>query len=134
MCDYSLEMYRSRPAIAGEDYETRRFHSGSVGFVARGDAETAICMACDMRLALSQIPMDLQQSLNIGDSADVTFVHIEAGPYHDGVRFSSGAEVTLQKLGVGVKANVIDALSQGPLPMTHGDAVTARSDDDMALV
>lgn len=133
MCDYSLEMYRSRPAVAGEDYETRRFHSGSVGFIAAGDAETAICMACDMRLALAQIPMDLQQSLSVGDKDDVTFVHIEAGPYHDGVRFSNGAEVTLQKLGVGVKARVIDALSDAPAFRTR-DEETKIPSDDFALV
>lgn len=134
MCDYSLEMYRSRPAVAGEEYETRRFHSGSVGFVAAGDMETAICVACDMRLALSRIPMDLQQSLNIGDKDEVTFVRIEAGPYHDGVRFSNGAEVTLQKLGVGVRAWVVDALLKAPVSKTRDVETMAYSDDDMALV
>lgn len=134
MCDYSLEMYRSRPALAGEDYETRRFHSGSVGFVAAGDAETAICMACDIRLALSQIPMDLQHSLRIGDRDEVTFVHIEAGPYHDGVRFSNGSEVTLQKLGVGVKARVIDALATAPVMTPREDAKTAPREEELVLV
>ena len=34
MCDYSLEFYRSRPAQAGEKYETCCFPSGTVGFIA----------------------------------------------------------------------------------------------------
>ena len=63
------------------------------------------------------------------DKDEVTFVYIEAGPYHDGVRFSTGAEVTLQKLGVGVRARVIDALAMAPLPDVEGDEKTARSDE-----
>lgn len=110
MCDYSLEMYRSRPAVAGERYETRRFPTGSIGFVAPGDAETAVCMACDTRLELSQIPTGLQRELSIAASSEVTFVHIEAEPYHDGVRFPNGAEITLQRLGESVQAIVLDTL------------------------
>ena len=34
MCDYSLEMYQSRPAQQGEEYISNRFRSGSVGFVS----------------------------------------------------------------------------------------------------
>ena len=114
MCDYSLEMYRSRPAIAGETYETRRFTSGSIGFVAPGAPDVAVCMACDTRLAISNIPAHLQLSMSIPASAPATFTRIEAGPHHDGVRFESGSEVTLQQLGPGVKASVIDALTSAP--------------------
>jgi len=116
MCDYSLEVYRTRPAVTGERYETRRFPSGSVGFAAPGDAETAVCMACDTRLELAGIRPDLQQRLNVTQTVAVTFVRIEGGPYHDGVRFPSGAEVTLQQLGPGVSAVVIDNLTTAPMP------------------
>ena len=37
MCDYSLEMYGSRPAREGEIYVTTRFPSGSIGFASAGD-------------------------------------------------------------------------------------------------
>ena len=47
MCDFSLELYRSRPARVGERYETPRFPSGTVGFIAPGDVSTAVCMAYD---------------------------------------------------------------------------------------
>ncbi len=115
MCDYSLEMYRSRPAAAGERYETRRFPSGSIGFTAPGDATTAVCMACDTRVELIGVPTPLQQELDIPSNVAATFVRIEVGPYHDGLRFSSGKEVTLQRLGPGVIAEVVDDLSK-PLP------------------
>jgi hypothetical protein len=37
MCDYSLEMYASRPAREGEIYVITRFPSGSVGLASAGD-------------------------------------------------------------------------------------------------
>jgi hypothetical protein len=114
MCDYSLEMYRSRPAVKGERYETRRFASGSIGFASPGDPETAVCMACDTSLELAQIPPHLQLRLGLPASAVATFVRIEDGPHHDGIRFANGAEVTLQQLGPGVAASVVDALTGPP--------------------
>lgn len=121
MCDYSLEMYRIRPAVAGERYETRRFPSGSVGFVAPGDGSIAICMACDTRLELVGIPPALQQSLNVGETSAATFVRIEEGPYHDGVCFPNGAEITLQRLGPGVSASAIDTLTKAHMPKLRHD-------------
>ncbi len=112
MCDYSLEMYRSRPAVSGEQYETYRFPSGSIGFVAPGDFNIAICMACDSRLELAGIPLDLRHRLDVDDATGVTFVRIEEGPHHDGVRFPDGTEITLQRLGPGVSAVVVDALTK----------------------
>jgi hypothetical protein len=111
MCDYSLEMYRSRPAVAGERYETRRFTSGSIGFISPGAPDVAVCMACDTRLEVSNIPRHLQLSCDVAEAATATFTRIEGGPHHDGLRFGNGAEVTLQQLGPGVSASVVDALT-----------------------
>jgi hypothetical protein len=111
MCDYSLEMYRSRPAQLGERYETHRFESTSVGFIAPGDASTAVCMAYDTKLTLESIPEKVQRAKSVSANEDVTFTRLEKGPHHDGVRFANGAEVTLQALGVGVKGYVYNALS-----------------------
>lgn len=113
MCDYSLEMYRSQPAQEGVEYQTHRFPSRSIGFVSPADASTAVCMACGMKLKLQGIPDEVQNSLGVKAEEVVTFIRIESGMYHDGVRFANDAEVTLQRLGTGVKAQVVDALS-GP--------------------
>lgn len=110
MCDYSLELYRSRPAQAGEKYETCCFPSGSVGFIAPGDGSTAVCMAYDIRLRLEGIPEKVRNACRVMPDEAVTFIRLETGPYHDGVRFANGAEVTLQRLGPGVKGYVIDTL------------------------
>lgn len=124
MCDYSLELYQSRPARAGERYETYRFPSGSIGFVVAGEGDVAICMACDTRLKLTQLPLHLRRALGV-DEAEVTFVHIERGPYHDGIRWKDGAEITLQQLGPGVEAYLIDDLSKVRAD-THGTLVPAE--------
>jgi hypothetical protein len=108
MCDYSLEAYRSRPARQGEDYTTHRFPTGTVGFVASG--ETVICMAYDTKLTLENIPQAIQVSAGVGTSEPVTFCRLENSLYQDGVRFSNGLEISLQRLGPGVRALVVDAL------------------------
>jgi hypothetical protein len=114
MCDYSLEMYRSRPAVKGERYETRRFTSGSIGFISPGAPDVAVCMACDTRLEVANIPPHLQMSCGVPASVLATFTRLESGPHHDGLRFANGAEVTLQQLGPGVIASVVDALTTPP--------------------
>ncbi len=110
MCDYSLEDYRSRPAQAGEKYETCCFPSGTVGFIAPGDGLTAVCMAYDMRLRLEGIPKSVQNACRVMADEDVTFIRLDTVPHHDAVRFTNGAQVTLQRLGPDVKGYVIDAL------------------------
>lgn len=111
MCDYSLEMYRSRPASMGEEYVSHRFPSGSVGFVAAGETSVAVCMACDTRVTLENISEHVQRTYGVSASEDVVFIRREVGPHHDGVRFGNGAELTLQQLGPNVTASVTDALS-----------------------
>jgi hypothetical protein len=108
---HSLEHYRSRPAQLGEKYETHQFESRSIGFIAPGDATTAICMACDTKLRLEGISELVQRRFGVSAIEIVTFTRLEAGPHHDGVRFANGAEVTLQKLGPGVTGYVDDLLS-----------------------
>jgi hypothetical protein len=104
MCDYSLEMYQSRPARHGEEYVSNRFPSGSVGFVSPGDQSVAICLACDAELKLSRIPDSVQTMADVGETEMVTFVQVD-GPFHrDSVQFRNGKIVSLQKLGPGVTA------------------------------
>lgn len=115
MCDYSLEHYQSRPARQGEKYVSNRFPSGSIGFVVPGDQSVAVCMTCDTRLKLESIPMMMQLRLGLSPVETVTFVRIEGGFYHDGVRFDNGRVLSLQDLGPGITAWLEDALNE-PLP------------------
>ena len=90
MCDYSLEMYGSRPAREGELYTTTRFPSGSIGFASAGDPRTAVCMQCDTKVMLTDIPAALQTALRVGAEAETTFAQREAGLYRDGLRLADG--------------------------------------------
>ena len=110
MCDYSLEFYRSRPAREGERYVTTRFRSGSIGFGIEGDCTTPVCVPHDARLVLENLPTQIQKQTGEGESAEVTFTEVSYGRYRDGIRFSDGTVLSLQQLGTGVRAHVVDAL------------------------
>ncbi len=112
MCDYSLEMYGSRPAREGETYVTTRFPSGSIGFASAGDPKTAVCMQCDTKLMLTDIPDDLQKAHGLGPEAQVVFAQAETGLYRDGLKLPSGQFVSLQALRPGIGAYVTDLLDQ----------------------
>ncbi len=107
MCDYSLEMYASRPARESEKYVTTRFPSGSIGLAAPGDCTTAVCVQYDTRLKLEGISPDLQARLGVKAAENVVFARLEHGAYRDGVRFGNGKEVSLQLVGAGVTVAVV---------------------------
>ncbi len=119
MCDYSLEMYASRPAREEEKYVTTRFPSGSIGLAAPGDCTTAVCVQYDTRLKLENISNDLQARLGVKPTEDVVFARLEHGAYRDGLKFSNGKEVSLQLLGAGVSISLIGAHAAPVAPKTE---------------
>jgi hypothetical protein len=126
MCDYSLEMYGSRPAREGETYVTARFSSGSIGFVSPGDPKTAVCMACDTVLLLTEIPKALQDSLGIKAREQVSFTRLDEGLHRDGVRFSNGKCVSLQHLRPGVFATIAQSQMETPIRSLFGRTKPAK--------
>jgi hypothetical protein len=108
MCDYSLEMYASRPARESEKYVTTRFPSGSIGLAVPGDCTTAVCVQYDTRLELEGISTDLQSRLGVGGEEGVVFARLEHGAYRDGVKFPNGKEISLQLLGSGVSVKLAE--------------------------
>lgn len=108
MCDYSLELYRSRPAVQEEQYTLHRFPSGTMGFVAGTDCETAVCMAAGARLSLQGINETVQRAFSVGPAEVVTMIRLDVtGHAHrDAVRFANGREVLLQSLNAGVSARL----------------------------
>ncbi|MDA8051262.1 MAG: hypothetical protein M0002_14885 [Rhodospirillales bacterium] len=114
MCDYSLEMYGTRPAREGERYVTTRFRSGTIGLAVPGTQDTPICVQCDTRLRLEGIPADVQRRLRVGAIEEASFVRLDKGPWHDGVRFGNGAEASLQELSAGVGVVVTSLLGNVP--------------------
>ena len=126
MCDYSLEMYGSRPAREGETYVTARFSSGSIGFVSPGDPKTAVCMACDTVLVLTEIPKALQDNLRIKAREQATFTRLDEGLHRDGVRFSNGKCVSLQHLRPGVVATIANPHVPTPMRSLFGPTKQAK--------
>jgi hypothetical protein len=112
MCDYSLEMYASRPARESEKYVTTRFPSGSIGLAAPGDCSTAVCVLYDTKLNLEGISSDLQTRLGVQSTEKVAFARLEHGAYRDGVRFGNGKEISLQLLGSGVGVTLVEARTE----------------------
>jgi hypothetical protein len=54
MCDYSLQSVRSRPAKVGEKLKTRHFNTGTIGFAASEDCNTAVCVLPGTELAFAK--------------------------------------------------------------------------------
>lgn len=113
MCDYSLEMYGSRPAREGELYVTTRFPSGSIGLAASGDPRIPVCVQCDTKVVLTDIPLAMQAAFAIGAEAQTTFAQRETGLYRDGLRLADGRFLSLQDLPPGVGAYVPTLLEHG---------------------
>jgi len=108
MCDYSLEIYRSRPAVQGEQYMLHRFRSGTIGFVAPADCFTAVCMPAGARLRLEGINEAVQRALNVRPIEAVEMIRLpfRGHTHRDGVRFADGRELLLQSLNIGTAATL----------------------------
>ena len=79
----------------------------------------------DARLKFEAIPEHVQQQFGLTASEVAVFVRREIGAYRDAIRFTNGAEATLQQLGPGLKVSVIDAL-EGVIPIESGARVEHR--------
>ncbi len=109
MCDYSLEAYQSRPAAVGEKLTLGRFTTGSMGFAAGSVCDTAACIPAESKLLLEGISEAIQKEHGVGAVEEVVMTRLEerAYAYKDGVRFSNGIELLLQRLNVGLSAVVM---------------------------
>ena len=106
MCDYSLEMYGSRPAREGELYVTTRFPSGSIGFAAPGDPRIPVCVQCDTKVVLTDVPVAMQATYGVGAEVETIFAQRDTGLYRDGLRLANGRFVSLQDLQPGIGAYI----------------------------
>jgi hypothetical protein len=109
MCDYSLENYASRKAVAGEDLVLTRFASNSIGFTSADNDTCVVCCEPGMTMTLhfDVFPMD------------VTFAQKAKAPsawggflveHHDGVTMPYGEFRLLQHFAAGLRATVIKPL------------------------
>ena len=120
MCDYSLQTVRSRPAKVGEKLTTHDFLTGTRGFAAPEDCNTAVCLLPGTELAFARAVSCRPRGL-LGWKAR-TVNHTTAifrqlnkdnlHAHHDALEFPDGQTVLLTDLFEGQEATVLQLPAQ----------------------
>jgi hypothetical protein len=126
MCDYSLELVRSRPAKVGDKLVTRDFRTGTRGFAAADDPGLAVCVMPGTELAFAQEvacwPGGLlgwrMRTIN-HQTAIFRQVNKDKWAHHDALEFPDGRTELLTLLCEGQEATVLQLPAQ---PMTAAEA------------
>ena len=126
MCDYSLQTVNSRPAKVGEKLTTHHFNTGTVGFAAPEDANTAVCVLPGTELAFTT-PVRCNRLGLLGwkpkvlNHTTAIFRQVNtANPrtHHDALEFPDGQRVLLTGLVEGSGSN--GAPASGSTHDCHG--------------
>ena len=120
MCDYSLHAVRSRPARVGDKLRTRDFLTGTRGFAAPEDANTAVCVLPGTELAFANAVSCRPRGLlgwksRIVNHTTAIFRQINKdNPYahHDTLEFPDGQVALLTDLVEGQEATVLQLPAQ----------------------
>ena len=120
MCDYSLQTVRSRPAKVGEKLKTQHFNTGTIGFAAPEDCNTAVCVLPGTELAfakaLSCRPRGLfawrPKVLNHTTAIFRQVNNDNPRTHHDALEFPDGQMVLLTNLIEGQEATVLQLPAQ----------------------
>jgi hypothetical protein len=136
MCDYSLQHVKSRPAKVGDKLTTHHFNTGTIGFAAPEDANTAVCVLPGTELAFARAVSCQPRGL-FGWKAD-TINHTTAIfrqinkhkplTHHDALEFPDGQTVRLTDLFEGQEATVLQ------LPAQPATAAEAKAQERVAYV
>ena len=115
MCDYSLASIKSRPAKVGDKLETTDFGTGTRGFAAEDDLNTAVCVTPGTELAFAGNVQGRRVRGFFG--IPKTFPHRTAifrqinkatdRVHHDALEFPDGQTELLTMLRQGQKATVL---------------------------
>jgi hypothetical protein len=115
MCDYSLQTVRSRPDKVGEKLKTRHFNTGTIGFAAPEDCNTAVCVLPGTELAFAKAvtcrphgllgwkSRTLNQTTAIFRQVNKDYPRT----HHDALEFPEGQMVLLTNLFEGQEATVL---------------------------
>jgi hypothetical protein len=136
MCDYSLHNVKSRPAKVGDKLTTHHFNTGTRGFVAPEDANTAVCVLPGTELAFAA-PVRCNPrglfSWKMNVVADTTAIFRQINKdnphtHHDALEFPDGQIVLLTDLFEGQEATVLQ------LPAQPATAAEAKAQERVAHV
>jgi hypothetical protein len=127
MCDYSLQTVRSRPARVGDKLTTHHFNTGTIGFAAPEDANTAVCVLPGTELAFATVIKRRSRGLfgwkvKVVNHTTAIFRQINKhNPYthHDALEFPDGQMVLLTDVFEDQGATVLQLPAQ---PATAAEA------------
>ena len=136
MCDYSLQNVKSRPAKVGDKLTTHNFYTGTGGFAAPEDANTAVCVLPGTELAFAKPVMRSPRVLfgwktNLIAHTTAIFRQVNKDnprTHHDALEFPDGRMVLLTHVVEGQQATVIQ------LPARPATAAEATAQERVALV
>ncbi len=125
MCDYSLQNVRSRPAAVGDSLITHNFGTGTRGFAASENLNTAVCLLPGTEIAFPNgIPIKHRSFFGLPrrtvSYSTAIFRQInKRSPrtHHDAVEFADGYTVLLTSLPKGQLAAVLQLPAQPMNPI-----------------
>ena len=129
MCDYSLHSVKSRPAKVGDKLTTHNFGTGTVGFAASEDMNTAVCVLPGTELSFADEVRCLPTGLlawrdEMIEHKTAIFRQVnkdKVAAHHDALEFPDGRIALLTRLCEGQQATVLQ------LPAEPKIAVEAQS-------
>jgi hypothetical protein len=137
MCDYSLQTVRSRPARVGDKLTTHHFNTGTIGFAAPEDANTAVCVLPGTELAFATAIRCRRPRRLFGWLANM-IAHTTAifrqvnkdnpRTHHDALEFPDGQIVLLTHVLEGQEATVLQ------LPVQPATAAEAKAQERVGHV
>jgi hypothetical protein len=115
MCDYSLHNVKSRAARVGDPLTTRNFGTGTRGFAASEDVDTAVCVMPGTELAFARdVACTARGFLGFGarrvKHRTAIFRQVnkeQPRVHHDALEFPDGQIVLLTDLLEGQQATVL---------------------------
>jgi hypothetical protein len=128
MCDYSLQTVRSRPARVSDKLTTHHFNTGTIGFAAPEDANTAVCVLPGTELAFATaIRCRRSRGLfawksRVVNHTTAIFRQVNKDnlrAHHDALEFPDGQIVLLTHVLEGQEATVLQLPAQ---PATAAEA------------
>jgi hypothetical protein len=136
MCDYSLHNVKSRAARVGDQLTTRNFGTGTRGFAASEDADTAVCVMPGTELAFSrEVACTATGFLGLGarrmKHRTAIFRQLnkeQPRVHHDALEFPDGQTVLLTDLLEGQQATVLQ------LPAKPATAVEEKAQERVAYI
>jgi hypothetical protein len=124
MCDYSLHNVKSRPAKVGDKLTTHCFNTGTIGFAAPEDANTAVCVLPGTELAFATAIRCMPCGLfgwktKVVNHTTAIFRQINKDnlhTHHDALEFPDGQIVLLTDLFEHQEATVLQLPAQPATP------------------